>query len=94
MLAKLRDMHDTAPYASEIKAPPMSEIASAGVQSATYGSYVSSGGEAQPILGDKSDPYSKMLFKEAASIEGRKAYLEQRPNNDLDSGISSPQSED
>ena len=90
MLAKLQVMYDKAPSASEIKAPPMSEIASAGVNSAAYGSYASSGAEAQPILGDKSDPYSKILFKEATSIEGRTAYLEQRQNNDYDSGPSSP----
>ena len=90
MLTKLQEMHERAPNASEIKAPPMSEIASAGLNSVTYGSYVSSGAEVQPILGDKSDPYSKMLFKEATSIEGRTAYLEQRNNNDYDSGPSSP----
>ena len=93
MLAKLQVMYDKAPSASEIKAPPMSEIASACMNSAAYESYASSGPEAQPILGDKSDPYSKILFKEATSIEGRTAYLEQRQNNDYDSGPSSPQSE-
>lgn len=33
------------------------------------------------------------MLDETASIEGRKAYLEQRQNTDLNSGLSSPQSE-
>ena len=40
------------------------------------------------------EQFNKML-DEAASIEGRKAYLEQRTecHDDLNSGLSSPQSE-
>jgi len=33
------------------------------------------------------------MLDEAASLEGRKAYLEQRAAIDLNSGLSSPQSE-
>ena len=39
--------------------------------------------------GFHQDHFNKML-DEAASIEGRKAYLEQRTGNDLNSGLSSP----